>query len=133
MEAACPYPAVPTTIEHQWRDQKSTRLFPNLPTSILIFWSYHHITALVGPKLHTVNLRPSNLHSYLLHPFIMSDENLFRAFMGVFKNSSTLRTYASRYNFQSRIIRNLLDEYDSRHISRTRQEKEPLVDTNNQN
>ena len=53
--------------------------------------------------------------------------------MDVVKNSSTFRACASRYNFHSRIIKNILDEYESHQISRTRQEKEPLVDTNNHN
>ena len=37
------------------------------------------------------------------------------------------------YKVQSRIIKKILDEYESHHISRTRQEKEPLADTKNQN
>ena len=53
--------------------------------------------------------------------------------MDVVNNSSTLRACASRYNVHSRIIMNFLDEYESHQLSRTRQEKEPLVDTNNQN
>ena len=44
-----------------------------------------------------------------------------------------MRSCSSRYNLHSRIIKNLLDEYEYHHISRTRQEKEPLVYTNNQN
>ena len=63
----------------------------------------------------------------------MSGKDLFRAFMDVVKNSSTLRNCASKYNVHSRIIKNLLDEYESHQLSRTRQEKEHLVDTNNQN
>ena len=63
----------------------------------------------------------------------MSDNNIFRAFMDVVKNSSTLRTCTSKYRVHSRIINNLLYEYEPHQISRTRQEKEPLVDTNNQN
>ena len=63
----------------------------------------------------------------------MSDETFFRDFMDVLKNSSTLRSCASRYNIHSRIIKNLLDEHASQQLSRTNQEKEPLVDANNQN
>ena len=98
VEAACTYPAGPTNTEQQRQAQNATQLFPNLTTSILIGWTYHHRIAVAGPKLHTVNPHPSNLHLYLLHPPIMSDKNLFRAFMDVVKNSSTLRSYASRYN-----------------------------------
>ena len=49
------------------------------------------------------------------------------------KNSSTFRTCASKYNVRSRIIKNLLDEYEYRQLFITRQEKETLVETNNQN
>ena len=63
----------------------------------------------------------------------MSEENIFRSFMDVVKNYSILRSCASRYNVNSRIINNLLDEYEYHQISRTGQEKEPLVGTNNQN
>ena len=63
----------------------------------------------------------------------MADNNIFRAFMGVVENSSTLRTCAPKYNIHSRIFENLLDEYESRPLSGTRKEKESLVDTNNQN
>ena len=80
-----------------------------------------------------LNLHPSNIHPYILHTSIMSGENIFRDFMDVVKNSSTLRNCASKYNVHSRIIKNPLDENESHQISRTRQEKEPLVDNNNQN
>ena len=63
----------------------------------------------------------------------MSDENLFRDFMDVSKNSSTLRDCSYRYKVHSIIIKDLLYEYESHQLSRTRQEKEPLVDTNNHN
>ena len=53
--------------------------------------------------------------------------------MDVVKNSSPLSTCAPKYNVHSRNIKNLLDEYESHHLSRARQEKEPLVDSNNQN
>ena len=53
--------------------------------------------------------------------------------MDVVKNSSTLRACASKCSVHSIIIKNLLDEYESNWISRTSQEKEPLVDTNNNN
>ena len=96
-------------------------------------WTYHHRTAVAGPKLLTVNPHPSNLHPYLLHPSIMSKENLFCDFVDVVKNSSTLRACDSRYNVHSRIIKNLLDEYESHQLSRTRQGMEPLVNTNNHN
>ena len=89
---------------------------------------------MTGPKPHTVNPHPSNLHPYLLHPSIMSDKNhVFCDLMDVFTNSSTLRACSFRYKVHSRIIQNLLDEYYSCQLSRTRQEKEPLVDTKNQN
>ena len=101
-----------------------------LPLSV---WTYHHITSVAGPKRHTFNPHPSNLHPYHLHPSIMSDINLFRAFMNVVKNSSALMACSSRYNVCSRIIKNLLDEYAYHQLLRTRQEKKPLVDTNNQN
>ena len=133
MESACPYLTGPTTTEQQWKAQNTTQLFPTLPTSILIDWTQHHIIAVSGPKPHTVKPHPSNLHPYLLHTSIMSDKNFFRDFMDVVKNSSTLRACSSRYNVHSRIIKNLRDKYEYHHISRTRQEKEPLVDTNNQN
>ena len=85
-------------------------------------------------KLLAPNPHPSNLHPYLLHPSIMSDENyLFCAFMDVVTNSSTLRACSFRYKVHPRIIQNLLDEYHYHQLSRTRQEKEPLADTNNQN
>ena len=63
----------------------------------------------------------------------MSDINIFRAFMDVVKNSSTLRAWNFKYSVHSRIIKNLLDEYEYHQISITRQEKETLVDTNNPN
>ena len=79
------------------------------------------------------NPHPSNLHLYLLHPSIMSDKNnIFCAFMDFSTNSSTLRACSFRYKVHSRITQNLLDEYYSHQISRTRQDKYPLVDTNNQ-
>ena len=53
--------------------------------------------------------------------------------MDVGKNSSALRACAFKHNVPSRIIKDLLDEYESHQLSRTRQEKEPLVDTNDQN
>ena len=54
-------------------------------------------------------------------------------FHGFFKNSSQLRTCASRYNIHSINIKNLLDDCEYHNIYRTSQEKEPLVDTNNHN
>ena len=36
VESAWPYPAVPTTTEHQWQFQNATQSTPTLPTSILI-------------------------------------------------------------------------------------------------
>ena len=63
----------------------------------------------------------------------MSDENLFRDFMDFVKNSSTLSACDFRYNIHSRIFKNILDEYESHQLSRTRKIKEALVDTNNQN
>ena len=95
VEAAYPYPAVPAATEQHWKAQNTTQLFPTLPTSILIVWIYHHRTSEVGPKLHTVNPHPSNLHNYLLHRSIMSEKSIFRDFMDVVKNSSTLRACAS--------------------------------------
>ena len=133
MGSAYLYPAGPNTIEPQWWYQNATHLFPILLTSILIGHNYHHRTTVAGPKLHTVNPYPSNLQPYLLHPSIMSDKNLFCDFMYVVKNFSTLRACTSRYNVHSIIIKNLLDEYEYQHMSRTRKEKEPLVGTNNQN
>ena len=132
MGAAYPYPDGPITTEQQWQSQNATHLFPILLTSILIGHNYHHRTAVLGPKLHTVNPYPSNLQPYLLHPSIMSDKNLFCDFMYVVKNVSTLKTCTSRYNVHSIIIKNLPYEYVYHHISRTRKEKEHLVDTNNQ-
>ena len=120
--------AGPKTTEHQCKAQNATQYTTTLPTSILIDWTYYHRIAVAGPRHHTVNPHPSDLH-----PSIMSNKILFRDFMDVVKNSSVLRACASRYNVCSRIIKNLLDEYESHQISRTRQEKEPLVDTNNQN
>ena len=52
--------------------------------------------------------------------------------MDVVTNSSTSRACSFRYKVHSRIIQNLLDEYYSHQLPRTRQEKESLVDTNNQ-
>ena len=101
-----------------------------LPLSV---WTYHHSTAAVEPKLHTVNNHPSNIHTYHLHPSIMSDKYLFCAFMDVVKNYSALRACAFKYNIHSRITNKLPDKYESHKLSRTRQENEPLVDTNNQN
>ena len=80
--------------------------------------TYHHRTAVVCPKRHTVNPHASNLHTS-----IMSDNNLFCAFMYVFKNYSTLRISASKYKVHSRIIKKLLDEYEYHQIYRTSQEK----------
>ena len=96
-------------------------------------WTYHQIKAVAGQKLHTVKPYPFNLRPYHLHPYIMFDINLFRALMDVVKKYSALEACAFKYNVHSIIIRNLLDEYESHKISRTRQEKEPLVDTNSQN
>ena len=96
-------------------------------------WTYHHRTVVTGPKRHTVHPHPSNLHPYHLHPSVMPDKDLFHAFMDFVQNSSPLRTCASKYNVHTRIIKNTLDEYESHQLSITRQEKEPLVDTNNQN
>ena len=85
-------------------------------------------------KLLSPNPQPSNLHPYLLHNFIMSDKNhVFCAFMDVITNSSTLRACSFRYKVHPRIIQNLLDEYHYHQLSRTRQEKEPLAETNNPN
>ena len=67
VEAAFPYTAGPTTTEYQRKAQNATQLFPTLPTSILIVWTYHHRISVAGPKRHTVNLHPSNLHPYILH------------------------------------------------------------------
>ena len=86
VEAACPYPDGTTTTEQQWQAQNATQLFPTLPTSILIGWTYHHRTSVAVPKHHTVNPHPSNLHPYLLHTSFMSDKNLFRAFMDFSRN-----------------------------------------------
>ena len=133
VEYACPYTDGPTTTEQQWQAQNATQSFPTLPISILIGWTYHHRTEVAGPKRHTVNPHPSNLHPYHLHPSIMSDENLFHAFMDVVNNSSPFRIRASIYHIRSRVVKNLLDEYEYHQIPRTRQEKEPLVDTKNQN
>ena len=96
-----------------------------LPLSV---WTYHHKTALVGSKIY-----PSNLPPYHLHPSIMSEKNIFCAFMDFVKNSSMLRACASKYNVHSRIINHLLDEYESNNIPIAKQEEEHLVDTNNQN
>ena len=63
----------------------------------------------------------------------MSNENIFRVFMDVVNKSSSLRACASRYNFHSRITKNLLDEYEYHQFYKTRQEKKPLMDTNNHN
>ena len=126
---ACLYPYGPTNTEQQRQAQNATNLFPTLPTSILIGWTYHHITAVTGPKRHTVNSHPPSLHPYNLHCSIMSDKNHFCSFMDVVKNSSPLRTCAAIYHIHSRVIKNLIDEYESHQISRTRQEKEPLVNT----
>ena len=63
----------------------------------------------------------------------MSDKDLFHAFMDFVNNSLPLRTCASKYKFHSRITNNLLDECESHQLSRSRQEKEPLLDTNNKN
>ena len=52
--------------------------------------------------------------------------------MDIITNSSTLRACSFRYKVHSRIIQNLLDQYYSHQLSRTRQDKEHLVDTNNQ-
>ena len=62
----------------------------------------------------------------------MSDENLFRDFMDVAKNSSTLRDCSYRYKVHSTIIKDLLYEYASHQLSRESQDKEHLVDTKNQ-
>ena len=83
------------------------------------------------PKIHTVQPHSSNLHTYFIHTSAMPDENLFRAFMDVVKNSSTLSSCVSRNKVNSIIIKNLLDDYESHQLSRTRQERERLVDTNN--
>ena len=96
MGAGYPYPAGPTATEQQWQSQNATHLFSILLTSILIGHNYHHITAVAGPKLHTVNPYPSKLQPYLLHPSMMSDKNLFYDFMYVVKNFSTLRACTSR-------------------------------------
>ena len=80
-----------------------------LPLSV---WTYHHRTSAAGQKFHTVNTHPSNLYPYHLHPSITSDINLFHAFMDSVKNSSALRACAFKYNVDSRIIKNLLDEYE---------------------
>ena len=80
------------------------------------------------------SLSTPSLHHYLLHYSIMSDENhVFCAFMDVVTNSSTLRACSFRYKVHSRIIHNLLDEYYSHQLSRTRQEKKHMVETNNHN
>ena len=64
----------------------------------------------------------------------MSDENhVFCAFVDVVTNSSTLRACSFKWKIHSRIIKNLLDEYYPHNLFRTRQEKEPLVETSNQN
>ena len=63
----------------------------------------------------------------------MSDINLFCALLDFVKNSLALRACAFKYNVHSIIIKNLLGEYKSHQINKKRQEKEPLVDTNNQN
>ena len=84
----------------------------------LFVWTYHHIKVVAGPKLHTVNPYTSNPHLS-----IMPDNIILCDFMDVVKNSSTLRTCASKYNVHSRIIKNLLDEYEYYQISRTGQEK----------
>ena len=78
-------------------------------------------------------LHPSKLHPYCLHSSIMTDNNLFRAFMYVVKNSSPLRTSTPKYKVHSRIINNLLYDYEYHKIYRTRQENEPLLDNNNHN
>ena len=88
---------------------------------------------MADPKRHTVHPHPSNLHPYHLHTSIMSDKDLFRAFMDFVKNYLPLVTCASKYKVNSRIIKNLLDEYKYHQLSRTRQEKEHLLDTNNHN
>ena len=99
----------------------------------LFVWTYHHSTEAVEPKLHTFKPHPSNLHTYHLNPSIISEKYLFCAFMDVVKNYSALRACAFKYNIHSRITNKLPDEYESHKLSRTRQENEPLVDTNNQN
>ena len=63
----------------------------------------------------------------------MSDKNhIFCAFMDVITNSTTLRASSFRYKVHSRIIQNLLDDYYYCQLSRTRKDKEHMVDTNNQ-
>ena len=52
--------------------------------------------------------------------------------MDVITNSSTLRACSFRYIVHLRIIQKFLDEYYSHQLSRERQDKEHLVDTNNQ-
>ena len=56
----------------------------------------------------------------------------FLSDMDVIKNSTSLRASSFRYKVHSRIIQNLLGKYYSHQLSRTRQDKEHLVDTNNQ-
>ena len=76
------------------------------------------------PNFQPPYLSTTYLHPYLLHPSIMSDKNhVFCAFMDVVTNSSTLRACSFIYKVHSRIIQNLLDEYYSHQLSRTRQEK----------
>ena len=74
VEADYPYPTGPTTTEQQWQAQKSTKLPPAIPTSILIDWTQHYRTAVAGQKPHTVNPHPFNLHPYLLHPWDGNEE-----------------------------------------------------------
>ena len=71
--------------------------------------NYQHRTAVAVPKRHTVHPHPSNLNNYHLHPSIISETDIFRDLMDFVKNSSLLRTCASRNNVHSRNIKILLD------------------------
>ena len=76
---------------------------------------------------------PTSIFIYSILPSCLTKNHIFCAFMDVVTNSSTLRACSFRYKVHSIIIKNLLGEYYSRQLSRTRQEKEPLAETNNPN
>ena len=110
----------PSERSPQWK-----LLAPNPhPSNLHLYLLHPSIKRSPQLNLLTPNPHPSNLHRYLLHPSIMSDKNhIFCAFMDVVTNSSTLRACSFIYKVHSKIIQNLLDEYYSHQLSRTRQNK----------
>ena len=54
---------------------------------------------------------------------------LYSAFKDVIRNTFTIRDASSNYKVHSRIIENLLAEFESHQQSRTSKEKKPLVES----